>query len=107
MADNSAADIRIRRGERVVLMLEAANRDGDVFPAPHSLEADRQPNPHVTFGFGPHVCPGASIARIEIAIALQALLDTLREIRPHPSQPPAWDPNPNIGGYASYRCVCA
>jgi cytochrome P450 len=107
MADDAAAGIRIRRGERVVLILEAANRDVDVFPAPHALQADRQPNPHVTFGFGPHRCPGASIARIEIAIALQALLETLAEIRPHPSQLPAWDPNPNIGGYASYRCLCA
>lgn len=105
--DDSAADVHIRRGQRVVLILEAANRDADAFPAPHTLKADRQPNPHVTFGFGPHRCPGASIARIEIAIALQALLDTLAELRPHPSQPPAWDPNPNIGGYASYRCLCA
>ncbi len=106
-ADDSAADIRIGRGERVVLILEAANRDGDVFPAAHALDVARRPNPHVTFGVGPHVCPGASIARIEIAIALEALLETLSEIRSHPSQPPAWDPNPNIGGYTSYRCLCA
>jgi pimeloyl-[acyl-carrier protein] synthase len=107
LGDDAAPGIVVKRGERVVLVLEAANRDADAFPAPHSLKADRQPNPHVTFGFGPHRCPGASIARVEIAIALQALFDTLGEIRPHPSQPPAWDPNPNIGGYASYRCLCA
>ena len=77
-----------------------------MFAAPHSLKADRQPNPHVAFGFGPHRCPGASMARNEIMIALQALLETLAEIRPHPSQPPARDPNPNIGGYTSYRCLC-
>jgi pimeloyl-[acyl-carrier protein] synthase len=104
--DDSAAGVRIRRGERVVLILEAANRDGDAFPSPHELVADRQPNPHVAFGFGPHRCPGASIARIEIAVALQALFDALAELRPHPSQPPVWDPNPNIGGFASYRCLC-
>lgn len=99
--------VHVKRGERVVLFLEAANRDGEAFPAPHALKADRQPNPHVTFGFGPHRCPGASIARVEIAIALQALLETLTEIRPHPSRPPAWDPNPNLGGYASFPCLCA
>jgi cytochrome P450 len=106
MADGSAAGVRIKSGEKVVLSLEAANRDGEAFAAPHSLKADRQPNPHVAFGFGPHRCPGASVARIEIMIALQALLETLAEIRPHPSQPPAWDPNPNIGGYTSFRCLC-
>jgi cytochrome P450 len=108
MTDDAAGlHFHIKRGERVVLILEAANRDGDVFPAPHAFEADRKPNPHVTFGHGAHVCPGASMARIEIAIALRVLLETLGEIRPHPSQPPVWDPNPNIGGYASYRCFCA
>ncbi|MDB4952379.1 MAG: uncharacterized protein JWM27_5028 [Gemmatimonadetes bacterium] len=106
VAGGSAGDVRVGRGERVVLSLEAANRDGSAFASPHSLKADRQPNPHVAFGFGPHRCPGASVARIEIAVALQALLETLPEIRPDPSQPPAWDPNPNIGGYTSYRCLC-
>ena len=72
-----------------------------MFAAPHSLKADRQPNPQVAFGFGPHRCPGASVVRIEIAVALQALLETLAEIRPNPSQPAASDPNPNIGGYTS------
>lgn len=99
--------VHVKRGEKVVLILEAANRDAGAFASPHALVADRQPNPHVTFGFGPHRCPGASVARIEIAIALQALLDTLGELRPHPTEPPVWDPNPNIGGYASYRCLCA
>lgn len=96
----------IRRGEKVVLFLEAANRDAQTFACPHDLEAERQPNPHVAFGFGAHRCPGASVARIEIQTALQALLETLSELRPHPTVPPVWDPNPNLGGYASYRCLC-
>lgn len=106
MEGDAAAGVRIGRGERVVLSLEAANRDGEAFRCPHALEADRQPNPHVAFGFGPHRCPGASVARIEIAVALQALLETLDDLRPHPSQPPTWDPNPNLGGYTSFRCLC-
>ena len=96
----------IRRGEKVVLFLEAANRDAQTFACPHDLEAERQPNPHVAFGFGAHRCPGASVARIEIQTALQALLETLSELRPHPTVAPVWDPNPNLGGYASYRCLC-
>lgn len=106
MDGGSAGEIRVKRGERVVLSLEAANRDGDAFASPHCLQAGRQPNPHVSFGFGPHRCPGASVARVEINAALQALLETLAELRPHPSQPPAWDPNPNLGGYTSFRCLC-
>jgi pimeloyl-[acyl-carrier protein] synthase len=104
---DDAAGGTIRRGEKVVLFLEAANRDPQAFACTHALDAERHPNPHVAFGFGAHRCPGASVARIEIQTALQALLETLAELRPHPSVPPAWDPNPNLGGYASYRCLCA
>lgn len=104
---DAGAGPTIRRGEKVVLFLQAANRDPEAFAAPHALDAARQPNPHVSFGHGAHRCPGASVARIEIQAALQALLETLVELRSDPSAPPTWDPNPNIGGYASYRCLCA
>jgi cytochrome P450 len=97
----------IRRGEKVVLFLEAANRDPEAFPEPHCLVGDRQPNAHVAFGFGAHRCPGASVARMEIQVALQALFDMLEELRPDPETPPTWEPNPNLGGYASYHCLCA
>lgn len=96
----------IRRGEKVILFLEAANRDPQSFPEPHALLPERQPNPHIAFGYGPHRCPGASIARAEIQVALEVLLETFTELCPHPSVPPAWDPNPNLGGFTSYRCLC-
>ena len=107
VAEETADGPTIRRGEKVILLLEAANRDPEAFLDPHALQADRQPNPHVAFGFGAHRCPGASIARIEIQTAVQALLETLEELRPHPSARPTWEPNPNLGGYASYPCLCA
>jgi cytochrome P450 len=96
----------IRKGQRVVLFLEAANRDPARFPDPHDLRCERQPNPHLAFGHGPHRCPGASIARLEVQIALETLLATFETLRPDPSAPPAWDPNPNLGGYRSYPCLC-
>jgi len=104
--DGADGGSTLRRGERVILFLEAANRDPQAFPAPHAVQADRHPNPHLAFGSGPHRCPGAAIARIEVQTALQALLETLSVLRPHPSLPPTWEPNPNLGGYASFRCLC-
>jgi cytochrome P450 len=97
----------IKAGQRVVLFLEAANRDPARFPDPHELQWERQPNPHVAFGHGPHRCPGASIARVEIQTALETLLATFETLGPNPSAPPVWDPNPNLGGYLSYPCLCS
>jgi pimeloyl-[acyl-carrier protein] synthase len=97
----------IRTGQRVVLFLEAANRDPARFPDPHQLEWERQPNPHLAFGHGAHRCPGASIARAEIQIALETLLATFETLGPNPSAPPVWDPNPNLGGYRSFPCLCS
>ncbi|MFL5537596.1 MAG: cytochrome P450 [Longimicrobiaceae bacterium] len=97
----------IRAGQRVVLFLEAANRDPARFPAPHELKPERQPNPHLAFGHGPHRCPGASIARVEIQTALETLLATFETLGPDPSAPPVWDPNPNLGGHRSYPCLCS
>jgi cytochrome P450 len=97
----------VRAGQRVILFLEAANRDPARFPDPHQLRGERQPNPHLAFGHGAHRCPGASIARMEIQVALETLLATFATLRPDPSAPPVWDPNPNLGGYRSYPCLCA
>jgi cytochrome P450 len=97
----------VRAGQRVVLFLEAANRDPARFPDPHELKWERQPNPHLAFGHGAHRCPGASIARVEIQVALETLLATFQTLGPNPSAPPVWDPNPNLGGYSSYPCLCS
>jgi cytochrome P450 len=107
LEDGFAAPCAIQRGQRLSLFLEAANRDSQIFDAPHCVKHDRQPNPHVAFGFGPHRCPGASVSRLEIQIALRALLETFATLGAHPSVPPSWDPNPNLGGFTSFTCVCS
>lgn len=106
LSDEFPGEHRIQEGERVVLFLEAANRDECVFAAPQDVVADRQPNPHVAFGYGSHRCPGAGLARIELQVALDALFEAFDELGPDPSAEPEWDPNPNLGGYQSFPCVC-
>lgn len=64
----------IAEGDRVFLMLGAANRDPEVFDAPETFDIRRRPNRHVAFGYGPHFCVGAPLARLEGEIALNRLI---------------------------------
>ncbi len=67
--------VELPAGTRVIVFFLAANRDPHVFPEPDRLWLGRRPNPHLTFGAGPHTCLGAALARMQ----LRALLDALRE----------------------------
>jgi cytochrome P450 len=90
----------IHHGQRVLLFLEAADYDPAVFEHPSQFQPERRPNKHIAFGYGPHQCPGATLARVEIQIALEELL-MLSSLRPKPDTSPVWNPNPNLGGYLS------
>jgi cytochrome P450 len=63
----------MRRGQMIFGCLATANSDPSVFDHPERLDIHRQPNRHVAFGAGIHVCLGAKLARVETAIALQRL----------------------------------
>ena len=71
----------IRAGEEVDVSIAAANRDPAVFERPDAFDVGRTTNPHVAFGFGPHFCLGASLARLEAAVALRALATQLPDAR--------------------------
>ena len=73
--------IRLQTGDRIGLLLGAANRDPRRFPDPDRFIPDRSPNPHVSFGAGIHFCVGAPLARLEILIALRVLFERLPELR--------------------------
>jgi biflaviolin synthase len=81
LEDVTVAGVRIRAGEPVYVSYLAANRDPDVFPAPESLDFDRSPNPHVAFGYGPHFCVGAMLARMESELLVDAFLDRFPGLR--------------------------
>ncbi|MFF8614581.1 cytochrome P450 [Streptomyces sp. NPDC015350] len=64
--DTVLAGTRIRTGDKVVVLHASANHDERVFPDPYALDLTRSPNPHVSFGDGPHVCLGAHFARLQL-----------------------------------------
>lgn len=71
----------IESGDRVFLMLAAANRDPERFHDPNALDIARKPNQQIGFGLGPHYCLGAPLARLEGQIAIPRLLERLPTLR--------------------------
>lgn len=67
-------DTLVRMGDPVLPAIHAANRDPELFDNPDELDIDREPNPHITFGHGPHHCVGAQLARMELRESLAELL---------------------------------
>lgn len=70
----------IKAGDKVTLWWASANRDGAMFVDPFRFDIRRTPNPHLAFGHGVHFCLGANLARIEIRLILDGLLERFAEI---------------------------
>jgi cytochrome P450 len=87
----------VAEGDPVLLMYASANRDEEVFGVDASdFHIDRHPNPHVSFGFGPHFCLGAALARLEARVVLGELLDRFETLAP--AGPVERSPSPVIAG---------
>jgi cytochrome P450 family 142 subfamily A polypeptide 1 len=71
----------IGAGQNVLLLYPSANRDETVFDDPESFDIERDPNEHVAFGFGAHLCLGHRLARAEISIMVDRVLDRLPDLR--------------------------
>lgn len=69
----------IHPGDRLALWYPSANRDEDEFDRPFEFRIDREPNRHLAFGFGEHYCLGQALARLELRVALDILLDEVEE----------------------------
>jgi cytochrome P450 len=90
----------IRQGQLVHLMLGAANRDPQHFPAPDRLDVTRAPEKHLAFGQGTHYCLGAALARLEGHVAFETLLRRMPEIR-FGAETPEYHENFNLRGLKS------
>ena len=75
--DTEVEGVEIRAGQQVVLMYSSANRDESVFDEPQRFDVTRDPNPHISFGFGTHFCLGAALARLELRIMFEELISRL------------------------------
>jgi cytochrome P450 family 142 subfamily A polypeptide 1 len=75
--DTEIAGTRVAKGQQVVLMYGSANRDETVFEDPQRFDVTRDPNPHISFGFGTHFCLGAALARLELRLMFEELIRRL------------------------------
>lgn len=71
---------RIEEGDRLMLCYPSANRDEDVFTDPDTFDVRRTSNPHVAFGFGPHMCLGQHLAKLEMRVLYEELLPHLASV---------------------------
>jgi cytochrome P450 len=83
--------VRIPKGAFVAPFLGSANRDERRFPDPDRLDLDRDTRGHVGFGFGEHFCLGASLARLQARVALEALAPELPKLVRADDRPPRID----------------
>jgi cytochrome P450 len=80
--------VTIPKGAFVQCMVVAANRDEEVFENPDVFDIDRKPRPSFGFGFGPHMCIGQFVAKLELGCAVNAILDLFPGLRLDPDMPP-------------------
>ena len=88
----------IKKGQQVLLAYGAANRDPVHFTDPERLDVTRDPNHHLSFGFGTHFCLGASLARLEIRSFFRALVERVERIERMADSPVVEMPNAFVFG---------
>jgi cytochrome P450 len=79
-ADTDVNGVTVKAGERISLAWASANFDEAAFPAPQEIRLDRKPNPHISFGFGTHLCLGAPHARLILRSLLKICCERVKSI---------------------------
>jgi cytochrome P450 family 142 subfamily A polypeptide 1 len=88
----------LREGDQLMLFYPSANRDDAVFEDPYRFDVRRNPNPQIAFGFGPHFCLGASLARLELKVMFSRLLTRLPDLELATTDPLRYRPSNFIVG---------
>ncbi len=94
--DTEIAGVKIRAGQKLSYWEMSANRDERMFRDPFTFDIARNPNPHVGFGTGIHICLGIALARMEIRIMYEELLARFKTFEL--LAPPLWMPNNRLHG---------
>ncbi|MCZ8521246.1 MULTISPECIES: cytochrome P450 [Paenibacillus] len=92
----------IRAGDQVVSWVASANRDENKFEDGEAFRPDRRPNPHLSFGFGPHFCLGAPLARLEAKVAFEELVRRFGDLQLTPGAELVPIPSPFVFGVKAY-----
>ena len=102
-ADVELGDVLVKAGDPVLCSRSSANRDENIFTSPDELRFSRNPNPHVAFGYGPHFCLGANLARMELQVALGTILARLPGVRiAVPEESLTWHSETIMRGLAAF-----
>jgi pimeloyl-[acyl-carrier protein] synthase len=94
----------IKKGQAIILLLGAANRDPERFDNPECFDIQRTDNKHIAFGYAAHFCVGAPLARQEGQIAVMTMLERLPNLRLE-SADVIWRENKNLRGLAALPLV--
>jgi cytochrome P450 family 142 subfamily A polypeptide 1 len=95
----------LRQGEKLLLLYPSANRDEQVFDAPETFDITRTPNDHMAFGFGSHFCLGNRLARMELSVMFDRLLDRLPDLALADDVPPPKRAANFVSGYETMPVV--
>ena len=79
--------VQIPKDAMVQCVVASANRDEEVFDNSDTFDIDRRQKPSFTFGFGPHMCIGQYLAKMELSIAINAVVDLFPNVRLDPDRP--------------------
>jgi cytochrome P450 family 142 subfamily A polypeptide 1 len=101
VADTTFQGKDMAAGDKVLLLYPSANRDEDVFEDPFRFDIARTPNEHVAFGHGNHFCLGNALARVEVKVLVDRLLERLPDLALVEQAEPAFRPANFVSGYES------
>ena len=78
--DTEIAGQKIAKGDWIMLCYASGNRDEEVFDAPFTFSPERNPNKHLAFGYGAHLCLGQHLAKMEMRILFEELIPRLKSV---------------------------